>query len=121
MCSGTPGHQILPPISPTGTNLVKQGSTVPAKFRVCYADGVSVGTPGVVTSFRLVQIVNGAVTTPVNDAVLLKTPEQSFRWDASDRQWIANIDTKPLLAGEPTSTGSSCNDGSAITFQLTLR
>ena len=47
--------------------------------------------------------------------------EQSFRWDATDAQWIANIDTKPLAAGRIYVYRIVLNDGSAIGFQLTLR
>ena len=49
-CSGGAGHQILQPINIDGSSVFKQGSTVPAKFRVCDASGNSLGTPGVVTS-----------------------------------------------------------------------
>ncbi len=53
-CYGGPGHTILQPINADGTSVFKQKSTVPAKFRVCDAYGNSIGTPGVVTSFKLV-------------------------------------------------------------------
>lgn len=55
-CNGEAGHAILQPINPDGTSISKQGSTVPAKFRVCDANGQSIGTPGVVADFRLTGI-----------------------------------------------------------------
>jgi hypothetical protein len=58
-CYGGPGHQILQPINTDGSRVFKQKSTVPATFRVCDANGVSIGAPGVVSSFKLVQILNG--------------------------------------------------------------
>jgi hypothetical protein len=119
-CEGAPGHEMLPPISRTN-NPFKQGSTVPAKFRVCYADHKSVGTPGVVRAFTLVQIVDGTSVTNVNEPVALRTPNTSFRWDATDRLWIANIDTKPLKAGRTYVYRVELNDGSAITFAIPLK
>src|SRR5207245_3951918 len=54
-CLGDLGHSILQPINADGSSTFKQGSTVPAKFRVCDAAGRSIGTAGLVTSFNLVQ------------------------------------------------------------------
>ena len=62
-CLGAPGHAILPPINADGSSVFKQGSTVPAKFRVCDANGNSIGTPGVVADFKLVQVTAGTVQT----------------------------------------------------------
>ena len=59
ICLGSPGHQVLQPLNIDGTSVVKKGSTVPVKFRVCDANGNSIGTPGVVTNFQLVQIIDG--------------------------------------------------------------
>lgn len=56
-----------------------------------------------------------------NGAVALRTPEQSFRFDAIDAQWIANIDTKPLAAGRTYVYRIVLNDGSTIGFQLAPR
>ena len=49
MCYGDIGHQILQPINADGTSVWKQGSTIPAKFRVCGANGVS-AVPGFLPS-----------------------------------------------------------------------
>src|SRR5206468_8185566 len=49
MCAGDVGHQIRQPINADGSSVWKQSATVPAKFAVCDANGVSIGTP-VVTS-----------------------------------------------------------------------
>ena len=46
-----------------GQRLWKAGATVPVKFAVCDNNGVSIGTPGVVSAFDLVAIVKGTVTT----------------------------------------------------------
>src|SRR5262249_44692040 len=99
-CYGEPGHTILRPLNADGTSIFKQGSIVPAKFRVCDAHGVSIGTAGVVTSFKLVQTLAGTVSPSVNEANVSTTPDAAFRWDAKAQQWILNISTKELVVGK---------------------
>src|SRR5213078_2039518 len=74
LCLGSPGHAILQPINADGTSVFKQGSTVPAKFRVCDAAGNSIGTSGVVTSFKNTKIINGTEVATPNEDVLSTTP-----------------------------------------------
>ncbi len=119
-CDGAAGHQILQPINADGTSVFKAGQTVPAKFRVCDANGKSVGTSDVVSSFRLVQIINGTVSD-VDEAVDSTTPDSTFRWSASDQQWIFNINTKSLSAGKTHVYLITLKDGSTIQFQFGLK
>jgi hypothetical protein len=120
LCLGQPGHQILQPINADGTSVVKKGSTVPAKFRVCDVAGNSVGLAGVVVSFNLVQIVSGT-STAVNETVLSTTPDTAFRWDSTDRQWIFNISTKNLTLNQTYVYEIRLNDGSSIFFEIGVR
>src|SRR5205085_5656728 len=120
-CVGSPGHTILQPINADGSSVFKQGSTVPAKFRVCDANGNSMGTPGVVAGFKLVQTKAGTVVTAVNEAVDSTTPDSAFRWDPTDRQWIFNMNTKGLAADQTYTYRITLNDGSTITFQFGLK
>jgi len=110
---------ILQPINADGTSVCKQGSTVPAKFKVYDANGVSIGTPGTVVSFNIVQIVNGTVTTTVNETVTSTTPDSQFRWDGS--QWIFNISTKGLSANQTYFFQVVLSDGSTVDFHFGLR
>jgi hypothetical protein len=119
-CYGGPGHSILQSINADGSSVFKQKSTVPAKFRVCDAFGNSVGTPGVVSSFRLIQIINGTVAT-VDEAVDSTTPDTAFRWSADGQQWIFNINTKSLTSGKTYVYLITLNDGSTISFQFGLK
>jgi hypothetical protein len=119
-CLGGPGHAILQPINIDGTSTLKQGSTVPAKFRVCDAAGNSIGTPGVVSSFNLIQILSGTVSTTVDDAVTSTTPDSSFRWDPTAQQWIFNVSTKPLSPQATYVYAIGLNDGSFIRFSYGL-
>jgi hypothetical protein len=120
MCLGSPEHQILQPINNDGSSVFKQKSTVPAKFRVCDYYGTSIGTPGVVSSFRLIQISNGTVSS-VDEAVDSTTPDTAFRWSPDGQQWIFNINTKSLGAGKTYVYLITLNDGSTIQFQFGLK
>jgi hypothetical protein len=120
-CLGSPSHTLLSPVSADGTYTAKQGSTVPAKFRVCDASGHSIGTPGVVTSFRIVQIITGATTQNVDLPVTSTNGDTAFRFDPTDQQWIFNISTKPLAAGSTYVFRITLNDGSTIDFRITLK
>ncbi|HEY6969273.1 MAG TPA: MBG domain-containing protein, partial [Candidatus Angelobacter sp.] len=120
ICDGDAGHQILQPVNADGTSTFKQGSTVPAKFRVCDVNGNSIGTPGVVQSFNLVQIITGTVTQQVDETVVSTTPDTAFRWDPTGQQWIFNISTKPLSVHSTYVYQIQLNDGSTITFQFGL-
>jgi hypothetical protein len=119
-CVGDVGHSILQPINADGSSTFKQGSTVPAKFRVCDVAGHSIGTAGVVASFNLVQTISGTVSTTVDEAVTSTTPDSSFRWDSTAQQWIFNVSTKPLSAQTTYVYSIGLNDGSTILFQYGL-
>jgi hypothetical protein len=118
-CKGVPGHQILPPIDRDGSSVFKQGRTVPARFRVCDSDGKPITTDGLVTDFRLIQIISNGVVSNVNEVVRSTTPHAEFR--AGARQWIFNISTKKLTAGSTYVYLITLNDGSTIQFQFALK
>jgi hypothetical protein len=117
-CAG--GHIILPPIKADGTSVFKRGSTVPAKFRVFDANCASIGTPGVVSAFRLVQIIAGT-SSDVDLEVSSTTPDTAFRWSADDQLWIFNISTKGLDANQTYVYQITLNDGTEILFQFGLK
>jgi hypothetical protein len=121
MCDGAAGHQILPPVDPAGMSVFKQGRTVPAKFRVCDANGVSIGTPGVVSAFFLVQIIGGTSAMTVEEPVDTNNPDTAFRWDPTSQQWIFNITSGNLTAGNTYVYAITLNDGTIINFQYGLR
>jgi hypothetical protein len=120
ICLGSPGHQILQPINFDGTSVFKKGSTVPAKFRVCDANGNSIGTAGLVTSFRLIGTLSGTFC-PVDEAVDSTTPDTAFRWSATDQLWIYNINTKNLQANKTYTYEIKLDDGTSITFMFGLK
>jgi hypothetical protein len=117
---GSEGHAILNPINPDGSTVFKQKSTVPAKFRVCDANGNSVGAPGTVTGFYVIMSTAGTFSD-ANEAPDSTTPDTAFRWDPSDRQWIFNISTKTLSANTTYLFRIALNDGSFIDFRFGLK
>src|SRR5436190_24144353 len=46
-CLGQPGHVVLQPVNGDDSSVFRSGTTVPVKFRVCDANGVSVGPTSV--------------------------------------------------------------------------
>jgi uncharacterized repeat protein (TIGR03803 family) len=119
-CGGEAGHTILPPVNADGSSVWKQGATVSAKFRVCDANGVSIGAAGVVSSFSLKQIIAGTVAN-VDETVTATNADTAFRWDSSAQQWIFNISTKSLQAGNTYVYAIKLNDGTEIGFQFGLK
>ena len=85
------------------------------------ANGVSIGTPGVVKDFRLVQVVSGTVTT-LNETVDSTTPDTAFRWDPIAQQWIFNISNKGLYGPNQTYYFLiTLNDGTTIPLHYGLK
>lgn len=115
------GHVILSPINANGTSVFKLGQTVPAKFAVYDVNGISIGTPGVVSSFFLTSIISGTTMATVENVVDTNNPDAAFRWDLTGQQWIFNISTANLLAGNTYIFTITLNDGSTIMFQFGLR
>ena len=120
-CLGEAGHQIRPPINADGTSVFKARSTVPAKFRVCDASGTSIGTAGVVSSLRLVQVISGTTVDTVNEEVTATTPDAGFRWDSAGQQWVFNISTKNLTSSKTYVYEIALNDGTKIPFRYGLK
>jgi hypothetical protein len=121
LVDGEASHVALSPIAADGTSVFKAGRTVPVKFRVGDVNGVSIGTPGTVTSFRITAVINGTASTPVDLPPSSTTPDTAFRWDPTAQQWIFNLDTSGLAAGSTYVFTIGLADGSSINFQFGLR
>ncbi len=118
-CNGVPGHQILPPINTDGSSVFKQGSTIPVKFRICDAKGTTIKNLDVVKNFRLIKIISKGTVSNVDQAVVSATSETVFH--AGNQQWIFNINTKNLMAGNTYIYLITLNDASTIQFQFSLK
>ncbi len=119
LCLGQLGHSVLPPINADGSSVMNPPRTVPAKFRVCDANSVPVGTPGVVSSFFIYKITDATGTYNVNRPVDSATPDTVFRWDG--QQWIFNISTKNMSANATYYFRIGLNDGTFIDFSFSLK
>jgi len=124
-CDGAAGHAILQPVNTalsatdTSMSVFKGGSTVPLKFRVCDANGNSIGSPGVVKSFTM----SGAygVVHGIDETIVSTTPDTAFRWDSTGQQWIFNLNTKALQTPSTQQGVITLNDGTSIIFYFGLK
>lgn len=94
---------------------------MPAKFAVYDANGVSIGTPGVIFSFQLTRTVSGTTNIGAQDIVSTNNPDAAFRWDPAAQQWVFNIATGNLRPGNTYVYTIVLNDGSSIMFQYGLK
>ncbi|HWR36951.1 MAG TPA: MBG domain-containing protein, partial [Clostridia bacterium] len=132
MCAGDMGHQVLNPINAVlkddvlHQSVFKRGSTVPTKFRVCDANGLSIG-PSAVNGANIVTSygVSGVLWTAdgIPEGVLdSTTPDTNFRWDSTSQQWIFNTSTKGgAWQSQTYYFRIALNDGSFIDFHYALK
>jgi hypothetical protein len=122
-CDGSAGRTVLQPVNADGTSVFKKGSTVPIKFRVCDANGVSIGASGVVTGTPAAPVLVSKSTGAggVDESVYSTTPDTSFRWDPSAQQWIYNQATSNLTSGVAYTYRIPLNDGTWITYRFAIK
>lgn len=121
LCLGQPGHQVLSPLNAAGTNMLQRGRTVPVKFRVCNAGGVSVGPSPVVASFSLMQVMGSTAAVAAGGSIESTTQDTMFRWSVSEQLWAFNLSTRNLAAGATYVYRIGLVDGSDIYFQFTVK
>jgi hypothetical protein len=88
---------------------------------VCDANGVSIGTAGVVSNFSIYQIVAGTVVNTIDEDVYSTTPDSAFRWDPTGQQWIFNINNKSYASNTTYYFRINLNDGTSILFRYGLK
>ena len=64
---------------------------------------------------------SGTTGSWINEDVESTTPFTEFRWDSTDRQWIFNINTKPLTPLKTYVYRVTLNDGTNFTFEFGLK
>ncbi len=112
-----PSHQVFQPISPDGTSVFNGNGPIDVKFRVCDANGVSQSTPGVATSIRLTDIIQGTLDNAVDLPVVPKAGTDGFNF-GEDQLWLFRIDSKKLANGFTYRFRIELNDGTHIDFQF---
>jgi hypothetical protein len=92
-----PWSDVLQPINRDGSSVFKLGSTVPVKFQLGGASAQITDLPARL-SFRHM---SGATPDAVSEAVSTSsaTSGNLFRWDATARQYIFNLNTKGMSKG----------------------
>ncbi|MGN6377658.1 MAG: MBG domain-containing protein, partial [Gaiellales bacterium] len=122
-CDGSTGRTVLQPVNADGSSVFKKGSTVPVKFRVCDANGVSIGTAGVITGNPGAPMLayKSSGVGGVDESVYSTTPDTSFRWDPTAQQWIFNQSTNNLSAGVVYTYKIPLNDGTSIAYKFGIR
>lgn len=121
-CRGEPNRQILAPINADGSSRFLAGLPVLARFRVCGPGGQSLGTPGLVTSFRLVQSTTAAGVVVATDApVPTLFGPSAIVWNSLTQSWLTLIDTRRLARRATHAFRITLNDGSTIDFTFFVR
>jgi hypothetical protein len=120
-CLGDPVHQIGPPINPNGSSVFSKPTTIYANFRVCDANGKSIGTPGLITNIT-VRITKNDITdsdAAEDAAALLKAT--TFHFDTTHQYWISLIGTSGLDSGYTYAFTLTLNDGSTLPFRFGVK
>jgi hypothetical protein len=94
------GKVFLQPLNLTAPrSSFKSGSTIPVKFQLFMADGVT-PVPDAVARIAVAMLAT-SVTTSVNEDVIVLAADAgtTFRYDASGRQYIFNLSTKGWATG----------------------
>jgi hypothetical protein len=113
------GHQFLQPINPNLTtgnrSSFKIGSTIPAKFQIFKADGV---TPVTIAVAKIsVLKIDSTPDTPINEELLVMPPDDGVFFRVSGSQYIYNLGTKGWTAGTFRII-ATLDDGSTITAEV---
>jgi len=116
----TAGHRFLQPINtpPQNRSVFQLGSTVPVKFQLFRADGVTPVTTAV-ANIQVNKVSNGA-PDPVNETVYSTVPDQGTRFRYAGNQYVFNLGTRTLAIGTYRLT-ALLDDGSTIVQDIELR
>jgi hypothetical protein len=114
------GHQFLQPINtpPQERSVFHLGSTVPVKFDLYKADGVTAVTTASAT-IQVNRVSNGA-PNPVNETVYSTVPDQGANFRFTSGHYQFNLGTGNLSTGTYRIT-AILDDGSRITQDIELR
>jgi hypothetical protein len=113
------GHQFLQPINPNLTtgnrSSFKIGSTIPTKFQIFKADGV---TPVTIATAKIsVLKIDSSPDVPINEELLTMPPDDGVNFRLSGSQYLYNLGTKGWTAGTFRII-ATLDDGSTITAEV---
>jgi hypothetical protein len=108
---------LLEPININGSRVFRLGSTVPVKFKLT---GASQGISTAVAKLTLAKVTNGVVGTEFAAESTAASNGNLFRYDAQNDQYIFNLNTRNLTAGE-YQLRVDLGDGVSRTARITLQ
>jgi hypothetical protein len=122
---GPSGYQsmsraFLDPVGPDAGATVKKGRSVPFKFRVCDANGVSIGASGPVIASISVQMV-GAADGDTPEDIADAVEDTNFHWDATNQFWIYNLRTRDKERNFKYIYTLTLNDGTTLIFWIKVK
>jgi hypothetical protein len=109
---------ILQPVNADGTSIFRLGSTIPVKFRVISDAGPIVDVVARLTVARVSGTPTGTVVE--SDVLAAGVAGGTFRYDATNDQYIYNLSTRSLTTGTWRLT-IDLGDGVARTAVISLR
>jgi hypothetical protein len=116
------GHQFLQPVNipPLQRSAFKIGSTIPVKFQLFMADGVTPVTNAVAT-IQLTKLTSGTPDA-VNEQVYTNVPDQGINFRYTGGQYIFNLGTKQVQMTSGTYRLTALlNDGSTIIQDIEMK
>jgi Putative metal-binding motif len=110
----------LAPVSPDGSGIFQQSSTIPLKFRLTNCRGFSVTTA--VATFEILPYANRIVGTVLNPPTKL-SPDvgNTYYYDVKGSQYMFNLGTKALPAGASYIIRTHLDDGSVHDVIISLK
>jgi hypothetical protein len=116
----TAGHRFLQPINtpPQDRSVFHLGSTIPVKFDLFRADGLTPVTTAVAT-LQVNRISNGA-PDPVNETIYSTVPDQGTSFHYTGGHYQFNLGTGTLTTGTYRLT-ALLDDGSKVIEDVELR
>jgi hypothetical protein len=114
------GHRFLQPINtpPQNQSVFQLGSTIPVKFDLFRADGVTSVTTAAAT-IQVNRISNGA-PDPINEAVVSTVPDQGTNFRYTEGHYQFNLGTGNLSTGT-YRISALLDDGTRISQDVELR
>jgi len=121
-CHGSLGHTVLPPVRADGSSVFPRGVSVPIDFRVCDANGVSVGSQDVlVGSMRPVLVSKTNGDGGEDAAVISATSQDIVEWNSHIQAWEFEQSTVNLVPGVTYTYRIDLADGSSIEYAFAIR
>jgi hypothetical protein len=106
-----------PPIDPGGDSRFALGSTIPVKFKLAGASG---GITTLPAKLFVAKLVNGVVGLYAAAEATPPCDGNTFRYDASTKQYVFNLSTKHLSAGRwslRVDLGDGADHGASISLR----